>query len=251
MKRLLRLYPRAWQARYGDELEALLALRPVTLGDHLDLLLGALDAHLHPELVEARSPAPDRRFADVPAADVRVARRLGIGAIVGAAVWLSTWVIAANGPIVTDEWGTYRDGSAAGPVAILAGALLAAGILGQFIVLPARARVARVAGIVAIAGILLWSLAPWQLPLGLLGLIGLCALGAAAWRHRIWSAPAAAVLGFSIVGAAIAVAASADRMGGLEPAPPTFTLALILLTVPWLVVGGTLLRLPQGDVARA
>ena len=47
---LLRLYPREWRERYGDELEALVGPGPLTLPVALDLLRGAVDAHLHPEL---------------------------------------------------------------------------------------------------------------------------------------------------------------------------------------------------------
>jgi len=57
MSRLIRFYPAAWRARYGAELEALLAARPPKLGDRLDLMFGALDAHLHPELVAAGARA--------------------------------------------------------------------------------------------------------------------------------------------------------------------------------------------------
>jgi hypothetical protein len=42
---LLRLYPAAWRARYGDELADLIDERRLSLCDALDLLRGALDAH--------------------------------------------------------------------------------------------------------------------------------------------------------------------------------------------------------------
>jgi hypothetical protein len=46
---LLRLYPRAWRERYGEELSAQLeAQHPLRIGVVADLLRGALDAHLHP-----------------------------------------------------------------------------------------------------------------------------------------------------------------------------------------------------------
>ena len=46
---LLRLYPRAWRERYGEELAAQLgAERPLRAGVVADLVRGALDAHLHP-----------------------------------------------------------------------------------------------------------------------------------------------------------------------------------------------------------
>jgi hypothetical protein len=51
MKRhlLLRLYPRAWRERYGEELSAQLeAQRPLRISDVADLVRAAFDAHLHP-----------------------------------------------------------------------------------------------------------------------------------------------------------------------------------------------------------
>ena len=42
---LLRLYPAAWRERYGDEVANLLAGRPLSLRDGLDLVRGAFDAH--------------------------------------------------------------------------------------------------------------------------------------------------------------------------------------------------------------
>ncbi len=50
----LRLYPRAWRARYGVEVAALLADHRASLWTLLDVLLGALDAHLHRDLLPER-----------------------------------------------------------------------------------------------------------------------------------------------------------------------------------------------------
>jgi hypothetical protein len=50
---LLRLYPAAWRARYGDEMTALLEERRLGPRDRLDLIRGALDAWLRP-------PTPSR-----------------------------------------------------------------------------------------------------------------------------------------------------------------------------------------------
>lgn len=55
MKRLVRLYPRGWRDRYGDELHEFLARRGAGLGTTLDLIRGAIDAHLHPELITHRA----------------------------------------------------------------------------------------------------------------------------------------------------------------------------------------------------
>lgn len=50
MKYLIRLYPRAWRARYGEEFAALVEAQPVRPGLVLDILAGAIDAHLAPQL---------------------------------------------------------------------------------------------------------------------------------------------------------------------------------------------------------
>ena len=69
MKRhlLLRLYPRAWRERYGEELSAHLETqRPLRIGVVADLVRGALDAHLHPlrraDRTMRRSNLIDRRM---------------------------------------------------------------------------------------------------------------------------------------------------------------------------------------------
>jgi hypothetical protein len=46
VKALLRLYPRAWRARYGDEMLAVLEQHGTGWRTRLDVLRGALDAHL-------------------------------------------------------------------------------------------------------------------------------------------------------------------------------------------------------------
>jgi hypothetical protein len=55
---LIRLYPSAWRERYGAELADLMAARPPSPRDRLDVVRGALDAHLHPQLAD--SPEPQR-----------------------------------------------------------------------------------------------------------------------------------------------------------------------------------------------
>jgi hypothetical protein len=46
---LIRLYPREWRQRYGEEMCALLGQHKATYATFFDLLLGALDAHLDPQ----------------------------------------------------------------------------------------------------------------------------------------------------------------------------------------------------------
>jgi hypothetical protein len=86
MSMLIRLYPRAWRERYGEELSLLLEDRPPGPFDALDLFLGALDAHIHS--VGARGAA---LTSTPPAA------RLGAGAAVaGGALWMLTLSMAVR-----------------------------------------------------------------------------------------------------------------------------------------------------------
>ncbi|GCF11655.1 hypothetical protein [Dictyobacter arantiisoli] len=57
---LIRLYPHHWRSRYEEEFLFLLEERPLSLVDDLDLLRGALDAHLHPHLGTAALPWLER-----------------------------------------------------------------------------------------------------------------------------------------------------------------------------------------------
>jgi hypothetical protein len=54
--RLLSLYPPAWRERYGDEFAELLAARPPSLRDQLDIVRGAVDARIHPQVVPPPLP---------------------------------------------------------------------------------------------------------------------------------------------------------------------------------------------------
>ena len=47
---LLRLYPSRWRQRYEEEVGALIENEPLSVGLLVDLLRGAFEAHIHPEL---------------------------------------------------------------------------------------------------------------------------------------------------------------------------------------------------------
>jgi len=51
---MLRCYPRAWRDRYEDEMQEVLQHIPVTFWTLFDLLVGVLDARLHPDLLPER-----------------------------------------------------------------------------------------------------------------------------------------------------------------------------------------------------
>lgn len=84
MSSLVRLYPRAWRARYGVEFEGLLAERPPSTRDVIDIVLGALDARLSPQVETAKPP---RR--------IHVTDRMaGVAAISGGLLWCGTYLAA-------------------------------------------------------------------------------------------------------------------------------------------------------------
>ncbi|QBD76726.1 hypothetical protein EPA93_12210 [Ktedonosporobacter rubrisoli] len=59
-KLLLYLYPLAWRERYEDEFLLVFASQPFSLFEALDVLRGALDVHLHPQLGTKTLPLPDK-----------------------------------------------------------------------------------------------------------------------------------------------------------------------------------------------
>lgn len=246
MSAIVRLYPQAWRDRYGDELAGLLAERAFGVTGRLDLVRGAIDAHRHPELVEPKVPDP---AATAPVSrqrfeDLRVARRLGIGTLIGAMMWIVGWIVAANGPMVVDGNDSYRDGAAAWPFFLGSSILLSVGLLGQLIRLPAQAIVARMGAFVSLLAAPIWALAPWVAPFGLAALAGLVLLALSAWWRGAWSATASvAILASTVSGLIFAVV----PLLGLPPIVPSLDpmVVVVLSFAPlWLVVGGTLLSLP-------
>ena len=57
LKRIVRLYPRAWRERYEEEFGAMLEERPASVSDVYDVATGALDAWLFPQVIHERSVA--------------------------------------------------------------------------------------------------------------------------------------------------------------------------------------------------
>jgi hypothetical protein len=80
MSRLLGLYPRAWRDRYGLEFQALMEARAPSLRDRIDIVLGAADARLHPQV----RAAPDERWQPS-----KGARLTGVSVILAGLGWLA------------------------------------------------------------------------------------------------------------------------------------------------------------------
>jgi hypothetical protein len=228
MSRLIGLYPGPWRARYEAELRDLLAARPPTLAGRLDLVVGALDAWLHPELIDPG--AADRR----PSPRVRLA---GLAAVAGGALWL-----AMTTTLVLASTGQDPDLTVAGWIIVLlmTVAALAATPAG-------RAR--GVGGGILLAGLLfgLGVILPWELkPLPVVPLL-LVVFGGALTITTLRTGLSRAAKG-AIVGVGFAlpfpvvIAALAGLLPYLPSAPGVLLSLLWVYGVAWLIAGGLLLR---------
>lgn len=232
MSRLLDLYPGSWRERYEDEFLALIAERPPSLADRLDIVRGALDARLHPQ-VGGPQRVPDRAA--------------GFVALAGFALLILSAALAATGPVQFDEYGIYREGTAAIPFFVAAFGLLAYGIYRLIDRFPTAARAPRVAGWIAIVAGCLWSVMPWVTPVGLTFLVAFLGFAVGGRRAGVvpaWTAVSAVVLlvgPAGLFGAMLFLPWYAFRVSGLD-----FLHVLGPLSGLWLIVGGLLLRgLPQ------
>jgi hypothetical protein len=95
MSRLVRLYPRAWRDRYEDEFLGLITDRPPTLLDRIDIVRGALDAHLHPQL-PGSEPEPQPVTHRIP----------GLIALTAGLLWTANVAYLAVRSDLTSDWGS-------------------------------------------------------------------------------------------------------------------------------------------------
>jgi hypothetical protein len=150
VNRLVRLYPRAWRERYLAEFTDLLEDRPPVLRDDVDIVRGALDAWIHPQV--------SNRPSDEPAND-QDRRRAAAGAfsIIGGGLWIVAGVVMRS-----TEFNSalgYKDASAAS--LILVGAMLVTA-LAAFALAPSASSPRAVPG--AAAGLLIGAVLtamPW------------------------------------------------------------------------------------------
>jgi hypothetical protein len=200
MRRLLvRCYPARWRARYGDEFAAVLAERPLGPFDVADVLLGALDAHLH---LRGPGAASDHRggFA--------MSLRLGGSAAIIGGV---SWAVALAGAGLTGEltlspiWPILLVIGTAALIAALVG--LSAFQARRFprltwaaFILPAVGATASAIGLIAMAVVgdqpFVAGMTPWSIwAIGTLGLMAGSALFAlATWRSATFSRGASVLL---------------------------------------------------------
>jgi hypothetical protein len=99
---LLRLYPRAWRERYGEEMSLMLAAQPASLRLAVDLVAGAIDARVNPQFAAPLRSVPPQRgertmtglFAYCRPSDITIAEHLrAAGWLLGATLVMTAGTI--------------------------------------------------------------------------------------------------------------------------------------------------------------
>lgn len=247
---LLRLYPASWRDRYGDEFAAVLESRRLGPFDVADVMLGALDAHLHLRGLGAVSQ-PGKGFA----MSLRIG---GLAAVGGGLLWLA--ILAGNA--IND--GGETGGPILGLLLVVATVLTLIALTGlsafqarrhpalvwAAFAIPAIGAVMGLIGFVAmivigntdahlVAGLSVWAFS-W---LGIATLVlGSGLFAVATWLTRSLSRPAAAALG---IGALLVMPAIAGATGAFGPPAVGMVLlvvAIVAFPAGWVGLGISALR---------
>jgi hypothetical protein len=225
MSRLLRLYPAAWRERYGDELLALLDDHPATVSDHLDLIRGALDARVHPQV----------RGANIPDKETTVNQRLlGVLAAVGGIVWILGFASLFFMPRDVDG---FHDSTLAIIAAIFATALIGIA-LGELGTRPGSATSRRTGHAIAIGSVLAAGTMILGWPALVFGLYALPVIGMLAAGRGAMNGVFPAWFGAVVV--VTALASMAGYLGGTGQEAAVVLMATLGLT--GLVLGWIALR---------
>lgn len=233
MSLLLALYPKAWRARYGAEFADLLDSRPPSLRDRLDIVIGALDARVNPQVPGAheheRAVGGDRAAR---VAAIATGVLLTIWGVIGAAVmvpWDSNLAPEASADVMNLAWMSGLVGSLLAPVAFGIIVVRYQHVLGG---------IGTVGAILAPVGLLMA-----ELGMGMLALVTLAAgVVLFSWRAsgRILSAPVALAFASGTllaVGAFLAFAAGNGHDVGV-------LLPMVAMGPAWILMGLGL-RQPQ------
>jgi len=230
MRLLVLLYPPSWRERYGDELEAVLEDRPPGPFEVSDLLLGALDAHLHLSGLGHRS----QHRKGIPMS----LRLAGSAAALGGGLWalFFTMVGAEYADVGPDT------GFAWIVVVLVAGVALLTGLAGlSAIQFRAHSRSIWIAVLLPAAGI----------GIVLVGLMTLIPAGGAASEGTLPALVLYTGLCLTLIGSAVfaGVTVSTRAMSRIAGAAivvgvlPTLAGLLAFLTAVWVVVGGVVFGL--------
>lgn len=225
MSRLLNLYPAAWRERYGAELQVLLAERPPTSRDQVDLARGALDAWLHPQ-VHAHSSQQD--------GDDMAPRNItaGIGAFAGGGILVASGLLINASKF--DPSTGYREAAAAILILVVGAVVSAVAAIALATTSPAGRKAA--GAMIALAFLIAL---PWPLPIiGVFGYAGATIVYGVAFT-RDYGQP----LGIPLA------------IGGLLLPAMNLQDERALLTIPlglaWLAIGALAVLRPAPTLTRA
>jgi len=244
---LLRLYPARWRARYGDEFAALLEERPLGPFDVADILLGALDAHLHLRGLGAAS-----QHAKGFAMSLRIG---GYAAIVGGILW---FVGLAAASALKEAGSVFILALAAGSAALLVALVGLSSfqarryprLVWASFVVPAVGAVASVVGVLGmiafgdgrfIGGWSAWAV--WAFGTVTL-IVGSALFGIATWRTHTLSRPAAGALAAASL-VVVPVIFGLDIVGSALPAaaePLVIFVGALAFAGGWIALGVSALR---------
>ena len=254
---MIRLYPAAWRARYGDEFEAVLEEQPLGPFDVADIILAALDAHLHLRRLDAAANR-QRGFT--------MSLRLGgSAAILGPLLFLTGFVAMS-----TDGSDDIFPGGAL-VIAGMAALLLALIGLSAFqarqhprliwaaFAIPALGAVVSSLGLGAIAVLgerpFVAGVSPWNTwILGLFAtVLGSALFAVATFRTRALSRTAATILaaGSVMLVVAFVVAAALAPAVTDRVAPALGLVGLLAFSAGWIALGWTAIRHERPLVATA
>jgi hypothetical protein len=249
---LLRLYPAPWRARYGDEFAAVLEERPLGPFDVADVLLGAIDAHLHLRGLGAAS-----QHAKGFAMSLRIG---GYAAIAGGILWL---LVGAGNAINNggESFSPWLGLSIVGATVLTLVALIGLSafqarshpvLTWAAFAIPAFGAVISLLGFTAIVvagdsdADLVGGISPWGLAsLGMLAMVlGSVLFAIATWRSRSLSRPASALLAVGAVLLIFSLAGVGGRAGfSLSVAVIPLIAAIVAFPAGWILLGTSALRI--------
>jgi hypothetical protein len=254
---LLRLYPARWRDRFGDEFAAVLEERTLGPFDVADILLGALDAHLHLRGLGAASQH-GKGFA--------MSLRIGGYAAIAAGL---LWFIALAGNALNNGGESFSPWLGYAVVGATAATLVALIGLSAFqarrypaltwaaFAIPALGAVAGLVGYALIAAtgdsdaVLIGGISPWMVgSIGLLTMVlGSSLFALATWRTRSLSRGASALLAAGAL--LVVIALLGVGSGGLSAPVAIIPVVAAIVAFPagWIALGVSALRIDRAPFA--
>ena len=102
---LLKLYPPRWRRRYGEELRSLVSAQRFSIGNAIDLIAGAIDAWINPQMIAAMQSAPAAKGEEMRLARTMKLRCAGYGPdVTKADQWKSVAVMLGATVVLSLAW---------------------------------------------------------------------------------------------------------------------------------------------------